>query len=245
MKREDIIGVYNAGLEVVIKLVESMSDQITELKDRIKALEDRLSKNSTNSSKPPSTDWPTKKRSLREKTGRSPGGQKGHKGRNLKMVDSPDSIRVHRVSTCNGCGRSLEDMASAGYRKCQVFDLPLVEVEVEEHRAEKKTCPHCGQLNEASFPGGISQQAQYGSRIKAILTYLNQYQLLPYERTSELFSDLFNIRPSAGTIVNTNRVCFEALNSYEEMIKDKITTSSVVHFDETGLYTEGDDGGCM
>jgi len=110
VKREDIIGAYNTGPEAVIKLVGSMvkiiakqTEDITELKERIKALEDRLSKNSTNSSKPPSTDWPTKKRSLRGKSNRFPGGQKGHKGHNLKMVDSPDSIRVHRVSTCNGC----------------------------------------------------------------------------------------------------------------------------------------------
>lgn len=244
MKHEDIIKVYNAGPEAVIKLVESIilkqQEEILELKERIKALEDRLSKNSSNSNKPPSTDWPTKKRSLREKTGRSPGGQKGHKGHNLKMVDSPDSIRVHKVSTCNGCGRSLEDTAPAGYRKRQVFDLPPIEVHVEEHRAEKKICPHCGQLNEAFFPEDISQPTQYGPRIKAILTYLNQYQLLPYERTSELFLDLFDIELSAGTIVNTNRVCFEALKSYEEKIKDKITASPVVHFDETGLYSKGD-----
>jgi len=244
VKREDITGVYNAGPEAVIKLVESIilkqQEEILELKERIKALEDRLLKNSSNSNKPPSTDWPTKKRSLRGKSSRSPGGQKGHKGHNLKMVDNPDSIRVHKVSTCSSCGRSLEDILPAGYRKRQVFDLPPIEVHVEEHRAEKKTCPHCGQLNEAFFPGGISQPTQYGPRIKAILTYLNQYQLLPYERTSELFSDLFDTRLSAGTIVNTNRVCFEALKSYEEKIKDKITASPVVHFDETGLYAEGD-----
>ena len=244
MKREEIMAVYNAGPQAVIKLVESIilkqQEEILELKERIKALEDRLSKNSSNSNKPPSTDWPTKKRSLRGKSSRSPGGQKGHKGHNLKMVDNPDSIRVHKVSTCSSCGRSLEDILPAGYRKRQVFDLPPIEVHVEKHRAEKKNCPHCGQLNEAFFPEDISKPTQYGPRIKAILTYLNQYQLLPYERTSELFSDLFDIELSAGTIVNTNRVCFEALKSYEEKIKDKITASPVVHFDETGLYAEGD-----
>lgn len=222
------------------KIIAKQQEDICELKKRIKALEDRLSQDSSNSNKPPSTDWPTKKRSLRKKTGRSPGGQKGHKGHNLKMVEVPDSIRVYRATNCNGCGRSLEDISPAGCRKRQVFDLPPIKVEVTEHRAEKKICPHCGQLNEAFFPDGINQPTQYGPRIKAILTYLNQYQLLPYERTSELFYDLFDIRLSSGTIVNANRVCFEALSSYEEMIKDKITASPVVHFDETGLYTEGD-----
>ena len=240
MNREEILSVYNAGPEAVIKLVLSMSDQIEELKERIKVLEDILGQNSSNSSKPPSSDWPTKQRSLRDKSGKLAGGQKGHKGYNLKMVEVPDSIKVHKVSTCRNCGRSLKDVLPADYRKRQVFDLPPIKVNVEEHRAEQKICPHCGQLNEASFPENVNQPTQYGSRIKAILTYLNQYQLLPYERTSELFSDLFGIEIAAATIVNTNRTCFEALKSVEDKIKQQITTSSVVHFDETGLYTEGD-----
>ena len=242
MKRKDIIKVYNAGPEAVIKLVESIilkqQEDILDLKKRIKALEDRLSQNSSNSSRPPSSDWPTKKRSLRKKTGRSPGGQKGHKGHNLKMAGSPDSIKVHNVSSCSGCGRSLEDISPAGYRKRQVFDLPPIEVEVTEHRAQEKTCPHCGQLNRSPFPKGIDQPTQYGPRIKAIAVYLNQYQLLPYDRTRELFLDLFGTGLSAGTIVNTNRVCSVALKPVEDMIKDKVIASPVVHFDETGLYTE-------
>ena len=82
MKREDIIKVYNAGPEAVVMLVENLilkkQEEIAELKKRIKALEDRLGQNSTNSNKPPSTGWPKKLRSLRTKTGKRPGGQKGH-----------------------------------------------------------------------------------------------------------------------------------------------------------------------
>lgn len=238
MKREEILSVYNAGLEAVIALVLSMSDEISELKERIKALEGILGQNSANSNKPPSTDWPTKQRSLRGKSGRSCGGQKGHKGHNLKMAEVPDSIKVHKVSTCSICGSCLDDIAPAGYRKRQVFDLPPIKVEVTEHRAEEKLCPHCGHKNEANFPEDVSQPTQYGPRIKAICTYLSQYQLLPYERTSELFSDLFGIEIAASTIVNTNRVCFEALKSVEDNIKQQITACPVVHFDETGLYVD-------
>ena len=247
MNREDILAVYNAGPEAVIALVSSMievilkqQEEILELKKRIKALEDRLGQNSSNSNKPPSTDWPIKQRSLRGKSGRSPGGQKGHKGHNLKMVEVPDSTVVHKVSACGKCGSCLDNTEPAGYRKRQIFDLPPIKVNVEEHRAEDKLCPRCGHLNEALFPEGISQPTQYGPRIKAICTYLSQYQLLPYERTSELFSDLFGIEIAASTIVNTNRVCFEALKSVEDNIKQQITASPVVHFDETGLYVEKD-----
>ncbi|MHB8281081.1 MAG: IS66 family transposase [Candidatus Humimicrobiaceae bacterium] len=238
MNREEILSVYNAGPEAVIKLVLSMSDQTEELKERIKVLEGILGQNSSNSGKPPSTDWPTKQKSLRGKSGRSPGGQKGHKGHNLKMAEVPDSIKVHKVSTCSSCGGCLDDIMPAGYRKRQVFDLPPIKVEVTEHRAEEKLCPHCGHKNEASFPEDVSQPTQYGPRIKAVCTYLSQYQLLPYERTSELFSDLFGTSLSAATIVNANRVCFEALESVEDNIKQQIIASPVVHFDETGVYVD-------
>ena len=245
MKRKDIIKVYNTGPEAVIELVESLikiidrqGEDIADLKKRIKALEDRLSQNSTNSSRPPSSDWPTKKRSLRKKTGRSPGGQKGHRGHNLKMTGSPDSITIHCVSSCSGCGRSLKEIEPDGYKKRQIFDLPPIEVKAEEHRAEEKSCPHCGHVNRAPFPEGVEQPTQYGPRIKAYAVYLNQYQLLPYDRIRELFLDLFGTGLSVGTIVNANRTCSVALKPVEDMIKDKIIASGVVHFDETGLYTE-------
>jgi len=167
VKRRDIIKVYNTGPEAVIELIESLikiidrqGEDIADLKKRIKALGDRLGQNSTNSSKPPSSDWPTEKRSLRKKTGRSPGGQKGHRGHNLKMVDSPDSIKVHDISSCSGCGRPLKEIEPDGYRKRQIFDLPPIKIRVEEHRAEEKICPCCGQLNRAPFPEGIDQPTQ-------------------------------------------------------------------------------------
>jgi len=245
MIRRKLKNIFEAGFEAVYafvkdqaKIISRQSKDIKMLKKRIKALEDRFNQNSTNSSKPPSTDWFKKKINLRKKTGRSPGGQKGHRGHNLKMTDSPDSINVISISSCSGCGRSLKDISPDGYRKQQVFDLPPIEIKVEEHRAEEKICPHCGQLNRASFPEGVNQPTQYGPRIKAYAVYLNQYQLLPYGRIRELFLDLFGTGLSTGTIVNANRVCYEALKPVEEMIKDKITASGVVHFDETGLYTE-------
>jgi len=245
MSKNKLRAIFKAGFEAVYafvsnqaKIISRQSKEIKMLEKRIKALEDRLNQNSTNSSKPPSTDWPVKKINLRKKTGRSPGGQKGHNGHNLKMSGSPDSIKVHSISSCSGCGRSLEDISPAGYSKRQVFDLPPIKVEVTEHRTEEKICPYCGQINRSCFPEGVDQPTQYGPRIKAYAVYLNQYQLLPYERTRELFLDLFGTGLSAGTIVNANKVCSGALKPVEEMIKDKITASPVVHFDETGLYTE-------
>lgn len=240
MSRNKLRAIFEAGFEAVYRLVKKQSDEILSLKKRIKALEEVLGQNSSNSSKPPSTDWFKKKINLRKKTGKSPGGQYGHKGHNLKMTGSPDSIKIISVSSCSDCGKSLKEVPPDGYRKRQVFDLPPMKIKVEEHRTEQKICPHCGHLNRAPFPEGIDQPAQYGPRIKAYAVYLNQYQLIPYERIRELFLDLFGTGLSAATIVNANRACYGTLKPAEEAIKDKISASAVVHFDETGLYTEGD-----
>jgi len=104
-------------LVACVILLKKLTEEIAELKERIKVLEDRLGQNSANSNKPPSTDWPAKKRSLRGKSSRSAGGQKGHKGYNLKMVEVADHTTIHKVSTCSSCGSSLEDIAATGYRK--------------------------------------------------------------------------------------------------------------------------------
>ena len=246
MKREDILSVYKTGPEAVIKLVNSLTatidrleEQIIELKERIKILEDRLNKNSHNSSKPPSTDNFVKPKSQRQKSGRSVGGQKGHLGRTLKMVDNPDHSITHHVSVCKECGSSLEEIQADSYERRQVFELPPIKVEVTEHRAETKLCPYCGCLNKAIFPEEIQQPVQYGSHLRAIAVYLSQYQLLPYERTSELFTDLFGHQISQATLVNANKAIYEVLEPVEEKIKQEVIASPVAHFDETGLHING------
>jgi len=216
--------------------IEKQSAGISELKERVKSLEDQQSKNSRNSSKPPSTDNFIKPKSLRRRSGRSPGGQKGHPGHTLKMVENPEHIVPHQVFACKGCGFPLKETEATGYEKRQMFDLPPIRVETTEHRTEKKRCPYCGYLNKATFPEEVQHPVQYGPHLKAIAVYLSQYQLLPYERTSELFSDLFNHQLSQATLVNANKRCYKILEPVEEKIKEEIIASPVVHFDETGLH---------
>lgn len=253
MKHKDILAIYEAGPQAVIKLVNSLMAAITELKEqiekqsatiaelkeRIKTLEDRLNRNSRNSSKPPSTDNFVRPKSQRQKSERPPGGQKGHPGHTLKMVENPDHIITHQVSACEECRRSLEKEPTTGYERRQRFDLPPIKVEVVEHRAEIKPCPYCGYLNKAAFPKEVQQPVQYGPHLKAIAVYLSQYQLLPYERTSELFADLFGHQLSQATLVNANNTACEILEPVENEIKQQLITSPLVHFDETGLYING------
>jgi len=239
--REDILAIYDEGPEAVVTLVTELAMQIAELEERVRSLEIRLNKDSSNSSKPPSTDPPTTRpRSQRKKSDRPVGGQKGHTGHTLKMVDNPDHVVEHQVSICDGCGMSLVDVQATGCERRQVFDLPpKITVEVTEHQAETKTCPTCGHLNQATFPDKVQQPVQYGPNLKSVATYLNQYQLIPYDRLRVLFIDLFHCELSQATLVNTNRACYKILGPVEKEIKQQLIDSPVAHFDETGMRIEG------
>ena len=253
MKYEQFLEFYNAGPEPVYKLllsiietnkvlvdkVSSLSQQVTLQDERIKELESQLNKNSRNSSKPPSTDEFIKPKSQRKKTGKSSGGQKGHKGHHLKMSDHPDRSIVHTVKSCFGCGKTLEGISPVKTERRQVHDIPRPKMEVVEHIVENKLCPCCGTHNKASFPDGTTHPAQYGDNLKGFLVYLNQYQLIPYDRLVELIQDLFGHTVSEGTLFNTNRTVYEALKTAEEQIAEQLTAASVVHVDETGMRVEG------
>ena len=125
-------------------------------------------------------------------------------------------------------------------RRGQVVDVPPLTLEVTEHGARKKRCAGCGHISTATFPeeAGVTRGAvSYGPRIKALSVYLMAYQLLPYDRTRELLSDLFGPGPApgTGTLHRALRKGFEGLEGAEERIKEGLRRSDVVHFDETGM----------
>jgi transposase len=249
MKREEFRTVYDSGFEATFALVQSLSHNIDALTARVHQLEDRLAKNSRNSSKPPSSDDPAKPKpkSLRRSSAKKPGGQKGHPGSTLSLVKDPHHVVVHSPEECEGCGESLSEVEFASsYERRQVVDVPpLLGLEVTEHRLQRKRCAGCGRSTEAAFPleASTREVVGYGPRIKALMAYLVEYQLLPYERAGELLEDLFGEpAPGAGTLYSTVERCFEGLEETEEAIKEGLlggAAAVVGGFDETGLRVEG------
>ena len=159
---------------------DELIDLVLSLAARLDELERRLGLNSTNSGKPPSSDGLSKppagkqKRrrtgSLREKSGRKPGGQKGHEGETLRQVAEPDAITDHYPETCPNCGSGLTPEMSTGHGARQVFDLPEPRpLVVMEHRAHRCRCGRCGRQTRAAFPAGVTGPVRYGARIGAMV----------------------------------------------------------------------------
>jgi transposase len=205
---------------------------------RVQELEARLAKNSTNSSRPPSSDPPSVKKrtiSLRQRSGKCAGGQPQHRGSTLKQVRKPDEVVVHSPAQCHGCGESLADGRITRCERRQVFDLPPVKISVVEHQALTKRCGSCGHWTRERFPLGVEAPVQYGPGLRARCVYLLNYQLLPYQRTRELMRDLFGCRLSQATLSNIVRKGAANLIETELEIKDRLRRCKTLHADETGL----------
>lgn len=216
---------------------EALCDLVLALQARLNKLEHQTAKDSHNSSKPPSTDGDNKisrTRSQRNKSTTKNGGQQGHPGATLTKVAEPDHIVAHHVTGSCRCGQVLDDVCSTKYQRRQVFDIPALNINVTEHRAEIKQCP-CGKKHVAVFPEGVNAPVQYGQRIKSFVTYLMTYQHIPYERTAELIHDLLGKHQiSQGTLFNIQNAWYHALQGEALAIKEQVTNSEVVCFDETG-----------
>jgi transposase len=240
ISREEIRAVYARGEEAVIELVEGLVEKLGKLEERVEALEGKGKKNSSNSSKPPSGEGFGKKtKSLRTKSQKKTGGQIDHPGSTLEWSSEVDVIVEHKVEQCHECGTSLaiEPVQTVWAR--QVYDIPPIELKVSEHRVEVKNCPHCGVENQAKFPSFANSVVQYGPRLKSMMVYLMEGQLLPSARTCEILSDIVGVNVSEATLFNTRSQCFERLAPIAKIIQAAIVNSQVVHFDETGMRVNG------
>ena len=228
----------------VEELIASLRAEIAALRAEVADLRRQLGRDSSNSSQPPSSDGLRKKPriggSLRGRSGKTSGGQTGHKGGTLRQVADPDSVVGHAACACGHCGWPLEAGSAIGVEKRQVFDLPERLLRVTEHQASIYRCAHCRGVTKAVFPEGVVSPAQYGERIKAAAIYLNVQQLIPEDRTAQALSDLFG----APLICPASLVAWVAEKGQElrqvyEAIGARVAEAKVRHLDETGFRIAG------
>jgi len=223
-EEEHLSSALRAALEVLLVLVQLLAN--------------RLSLNSRNSSKPPSTDRFNKsdKENSDDKHGKNnkPGGQPGRIGTTLQKVDDPDEIKLLELDRAT---LPPGEYKSDGFESRQVFDIDIRRV-VTEYRAEILV-DQCGKRFTASFPEAITKAVQYGNGVKTQAVYLSQYQLIPYQRVQEQFQDQFQLPISVGSIFAFNQQAYALLEQFELKLTPKMLLSSVLHADETGINIGG------
>lgn len=215
-------------------LVEKLLDKIDDLTHR---------KNSRNSSVSPSKDEnrPLKTKSLRVNQGKKVGGQPGHEGSTLEMVENPDIVIEHKPDFCNQCGEDLSDEPATFIQRRQVVDIPPIIPEFTEHRIFEKTCP-CGHHTKATFPINVNSPISYGANIQATAAYMHTRQYLPFERMSEFFSDVCNLEIAQGTLCSLLKRFAQKAQPAYELIAQKVENATVVGGDETGAKVNGKKG---
>jgi transposase len=235
----------------VLTLIEGLRRELAEmraenaaLKQEVADLRRQLGKNSSNSSKPPSSDGLGKKPrvagSLRGVSGKKSGGQPGHQGDTLRPVAKPDKIERHEGSRCEHCQASLTATMATGVEKRQVFDMPAPRLEVTEHQAQIYTCAGCRGVTKAAFPPEVTAHVQYGPRIKAAAVYLNAQQLVPEDRVGDIMKDLFGAgRLCPASIVVWGEKKAEQLAPVAAQIAALVTKAPVRNLDETGFRIGG------
>jgi transposase len=242
----EVLGALVASLrrelaDAVAALAETRAE-LTEARERIAELEARLRQNPRNSSRPPSSEGLGKAaprpRSLRQRSGRKPGGQDGHKGATLAQAARPDREVRHEPGCCDQCGAGLAGRPVTGVERRQVFDLPPARAEVTEHQLIERECG-CGHRTKGAAPAGAEAPVQYGPRIAAIIIYLHAGQFLSKDRTALALAELFGIPLSSGTVAALTARAAGRLDGFLEHVREGIAASPVAGFDETGFRVEG------
>ena len=248
MDKDKVISELIKKVEHLSCRLKQAEKEIKQLRRENKDLKARLSKyehpkNSGNSSIPPSKDEnrPKRNTSLREKSGRKPGGQTGRKGNTLRIVENPDSIHKHLPGYCKHCGMDISHLGYEYVGKLQVTDIPEIKLQVTEHQVFKRLCT-CGHVTASEFPAQASAPVSYGNNIESLIGYFYSRQYFPFKRMQEFFKDVFNVPISEGGIrYLLDKLVKKALPAYE-LIKQKLksNTSLAVGTDETGVKVAGD-----
>jgi transposase len=250
MERAEAEAIYEQGREAVVAVLLALAaqiarqdEQIAKLTARVAELEQRLSRNSRNSSTPPSQDPPwAPERRRAPSSQRGQGAQPGHpgRGRHLAPIEAVDELIAHWPERC-ACGHCFSEAERCPVGKPsrhQVAELPLIAVILSEHRLQRLRCPDCGALTRAELPAAVPRGA-FGARLQAAVATLAVRNRVSRRDTVELMRELFGAALSSGSIDAIVQHAGEALAEPYEDLLQHIRCAAAVNIDETGWRLRG------
>ena len=217
--------------------INSLKDENRKLKKEVSRLKNQINKDSSNSSKPPSSNgFREVVQNNRLITDKKVGGQVGHKGTTVKPVENPDEIIEYKKELCD-CGHKLDNVL---YTSKQEMVLKVIQ-EVIQYNFFEGRCSKCNKVHKVVLPDGLKNPMNYGASVKSFVAFLNNQGLVSINRTSE-FLELISdglIKVSNGTIVNWNKELATKLKPTIDNIKSKLLNSDVLNVDESPIKVNG------
>jgi transposase len=246
MTRQEARNIVYGNQEAAVDLIVYLSEAVEILQARVAELERKialLTRDSSNSSKPPSSDGPGKKPQARPKKSRkrNPGGQPGHKGtkRELVPIEKVDHVEEVIPESCEFCHRPIESGSSrvlGNYLRCQVTDIPKIRPVITEYKLRCVECS-CGATTWAQIPP--QARSGFGPRFTATLAYLTALHRVTRRGCQEIAQTLFGIDISVGCVCNLHEEVSQAVESCCEKIKQALPREKVLNVDETGWKSKG------
>lgn len=235
---EELIRELQAQNALLHTIIAERDARIVVLEARIAELESRLSVNSRNSSKPPSSDYLQHPRAAKAKTGKSAGGQPGHKGttRDLLAESEVDAVIDCAPSHCGICGNDLSQEPILDTQVRQVTELPPAKPIVTHYRLHRKRCSKCGGKTRGKMPVG-SPSGMFGPGVQAMVAVLSSRFRLSRRDVAALMADLFGIRMSIASVQDACENASAAVAGTVSDLHGQVINSPVVHVDETGFGT--------
>jgi len=249
VERSEAEAIFDQGREVVVAVLLRMDEQIARLSERVAKQDERIARlererkrSSRTSSQPPSQDPPAAPKRGKDPSGRKAGGQPGHegKGRPLLPAWAVDEVVEHWPVGC-GCGHVFgeADRVAAGEpARHQVEELPVMAVQVTEHRCQRLRCPGCGERQTAALPDAVAASA-FGPRLQAAVVTLSVRNRISRRDTVELCEQLFSSRISTGTVDAILTRAADALAEPCEDLLERVRAADAVNMDETGWKLHG------
>jgi transposase len=264
--------------ERLLREIESLRRQLAEAEKRIAEGEKQIAdlerqlrlqrRNSTTSSKPPSSDGlagEQRTRGRKEKSRRKPGGQPGHRGRWRDLVPAERVNEVVEVfpPRCRHCSHQFADCGpkpstDGEPRRHQVLvvtiarslslravvatktELPRVEAHITEYQCQRALCPECGKATQAALPDEVS--GHFGPRLTALIAYLTVVCRMPRRVVLELIGQVLGIQLSLGSVQSSWEEASEAVAEPCAELERELPNQPVVNSDETGSTNGNEDG---
>ncbi len=220
---------------VIGTVIDGLERQIAELRQQVQELKVRLDQNSSNSSRPPSSDpIGVKRKPPTPPSKNRRGGQEGHP-RRMRALVPPErvaSVTDCKPTECRRCRHPLSGV-DAEPRRHQVAELPPVELEVHEYRIHRLGCPRCNTVTCGALPDGVPRTS-FGPRLHAALSVLTGAYRLSKRQVVQLGSDLLGLTISVGMISKLERITAEVLERPVAELAEAVKEAEAANIDETG-----------